>query len=178
LEKDEAILIRRRRLTDTSLIVYWCTRSGGIVHTAAKGALRPKSTFAGKLDLFYHGEIVYSRARNSSLHTLREVSITNTRARLGADYERIQVASYFVRLAELITEPDSPTEGLYPLLARALDYLDQDTIPSAAAVVKFERRITELLGISGDEREPITVISDTYSRQPKGRKEALAACRE
>ena len=47
-----AILMRKIRFSDTTLIVEWLTEDFGRLKTIAKGALRPKSTFAGKLDLF------------------------------------------------------------------------------------------------------------------------------
>src|SRR6266436_6135760 len=52
METTNAILLRKRKLSDTSLIISWCTESLGCVETVAKGARRPKSVFAGRLDLF------------------------------------------------------------------------------------------------------------------------------
>ena len=67
----QAILIRLTRLTDTSLIVHWFTSEHGLLKTVAKGARRPKSPFAGHLDLFLGGEIVFQHARRGELHALR-----------------------------------------------------------------------------------------------------------
>ncbi|HXA44461.1 MAG TPA: recombination protein O N-terminal domain-containing protein, partial [Candidatus Angelobacter sp.] len=47
------IILRTRPLTETSLIVHWLTPDLGRLATVAKGARRPKSPFAGRLDLFY-----------------------------------------------------------------------------------------------------------------------------
>src|SRR6266540_772686 len=47
MESTEAILLRKRKFSDTSLIVSWCTESLGCIQTVAKGARRPKSPFAG-----------------------------------------------------------------------------------------------------------------------------------
>jgi len=77
VESTEAILIRKRNFRDTSLIVSWCTESFGCVQTVAKGARRPKSPFAGKLDLFFEAEISVVRSRKSDLHTLAEVVLKN-----------------------------------------------------------------------------------------------------
>lgn len=72
-EASAAILLRKRKLSDTSLIVSWCTESLGCLDTAVKGGRRPRSPFAGKLDLFFEAEIQIRRSRRSSLHTLSEV---------------------------------------------------------------------------------------------------------
>jgi DNA repair protein RecO (recombination protein O) len=73
LTSTSAILLRRTRLGDTSWIVTWLTQTAGRVKTVAKGARRPRSPFAGKLDLFFLEEISYAASRKSDLHALREV---------------------------------------------------------------------------------------------------------
>ena len=67
METTAAILLRKRKLSDTSLIVSWCTESLGCIQTVAKGARRPKSPFAGKLDLFFEAEISIVRSRLQKL---------------------------------------------------------------------------------------------------------------
>src|SRR3954452_6855453 len=89
-----AILLRKRKFSDTSLIVSWCTESLGCIETVAKGALRPKSAFAGKLDLFFEAEIQIVRSRKSSLHTLTELSLRNVFPGIRTTYLRTQTASY------------------------------------------------------------------------------------
>src|SRR5262249_46654776 len=76
VESTEAILLRKRKFSDTSLIVSWCTEAFGCVQTMAKGARRQKSPFAGKLDLFFEAEISIVRSRKSDLHMLTEVEIS------------------------------------------------------------------------------------------------------
>ena len=61
--------------SETSLIVTWLTERFGTVRTVARGARRPKSEFAGMLDLFYGADIAFSFSRKGDLHTLREVSV-------------------------------------------------------------------------------------------------------
>ena len=77
MESTAAILLRKRKLSDTSLIVSWCTESLGCIQTVAKGARRAKSPFAGKLDLFFEAEIQIARSRKSNLHTLTEIALRN-----------------------------------------------------------------------------------------------------
>src|SRR5438876_9708855 len=98
MDTTAAILLRKRKFSDTSLIVSWCTESFGCVQTMAKGARRPKSPFAGKLDLFFEAEIYIVRSRKSDLHTLTEVVLNNPFAGIRSDYRRLQTAAYFVEL--------------------------------------------------------------------------------
>src|SRR4051795_11436510 len=79
IENATGIILRTRLLSDTSLIVQWLTPNLGRISTVAKGARRPQSPFRGKLDLFYLADFNFARSRRSELHTLREVSIRDTR---------------------------------------------------------------------------------------------------
>ncbi|PYL84292.1 MAG: DNA repair protein RecO, partial [Verrucomicrobia bacterium] len=42
MKSTAAILLRKRKFSDTSLIVSWCTESLGCIQTVAKGARRAK----------------------------------------------------------------------------------------------------------------------------------------
>jgi DNA repair protein RecO (recombination protein O) len=144
----EAILIRTTRLTDTSLIVHWFTETEGLLKTVAKGALRPKSAFAGKLDLFFSGEIGVAMARKGELHILREVAISNWRQGLRRQYATTLMAGYFCQLVEAAVEPGHADAPLHDLLRRGLDHLDTED-PTLRALRHFERQLAEILGVSG-----------------------------
>src|SRR5258707_904583 len=78
IESTSGLILRTRPLTETSLIVSWLTQDFGRIATVARGARRPKSPFAGKLDLFYLADLSFQRSRRSDLHTLREASLRET----------------------------------------------------------------------------------------------------
>src|SRR5438034_6236609 len=90
MESTAAILLRRRKFSDTSLIVSWCTESLGCIQTVAKGARRAKTPFAGRLDLFFETEIQIARSRKSHLHTLTEVVLKNPFSVIRKNYLRTQ----------------------------------------------------------------------------------------
>src|SRR4051812_15476797 len=126
MESTAAILLRKRKLSDTSLIVSWCTESLGCVQTVAKGARRPRSPFTGKLDLFYEADISIATSRKSNLHTLREVALTNPFPGIRDKLARTQTAAYFVELIEVCTESDHHEPEMFTLLQRAFGYLDSN----------------------------------------------------
>ncbi|MGJ8643980.1 MAG: DNA repair protein RecO [Luteolibacter sp.] len=168
----EAILIRTTRLTDTSLIVHWFTADEGLLKTIAKGALRPKSPFAGKLDLFFSGEIGVARARRGELHHLREVSIRCWRQGIRRDYVTTLMAGYFCQLAEAAVEMEQADVELHGLLIRALDHLDE-----SAAYLKvmyhFEKRLAEVLGIAGQRGGNDAALCDHLGKFPDTRRVLL-----
>jgi DNA repair protein RecO (recombination protein O) len=173
MEKAEGILIRRTLLTDTSLIVHWCTREHGLIRTAAKGARRPGSPFAGKLDLFYTADITWARNRKSDLHNLRECAVSSYREGIQKDYLRLLAASYFSALIEQVAEGETPVAALYDLLRRGLDWLQSHT-PTRKAVLFFEREVAADLGIHGEESvSPIAAIRGVYQRIPAQRESLM-----
>lgn len=168
----EAILIRLTRLTDTSLIVHWLTKDEGLVKTVVKGALRPKSVFAGKLDLFFSGEITVVRTRKGELHALREFSVSEWRQGLRRQYVVTLMAGYFCQLIEAAMEPEHADEPLHNLLERALDHLDSNE-PSLRALVHFEKQLAECLGISGGKGSAGHALQGHLGGLPAARKQLL-----
>ena len=173
VETTEAILLRKTKLTETSLIITWFTERHGRIKTVAKGARRPRSAFAGKLDLFFESEIQFARSTKSELHILKEVGLTNPRENLRKEYPRVQAASYFVELIELVTESDHAVPELFDLLKRALYYLDANP-PTKRVLLHFESELTRLLGIRNADSTPALAIGHIYGRLPSPRRDLLS----
>jgi len=164
VEKTSAILIGRHQLTETSLIVHWCSAEYGLLKTVAKGALRPKSAFAGRLDLFVSADIRWTPSRSGDLHTLAEVALTEPRLHLRDTYTRVLAATYLVKLVEMSVERETPIPEIYELLQKALDYLITHD-PSAALVERFELRLAEALGLTGGGDRPITALQSVVHKE-------------
>ncbi|MGB1128726.1 MAG: DNA repair protein RecO [Haloferula sp.] len=172
METSNAILTRLTKLTDTSLIVHWFTEESGLIKTAAKGARRPKSPFAGKLDLFFSSEIHWSRARRGELHSLRESSPSNCREGIRKNYDATLLASYFCRLLEASVELEHPEPALHDLLKRGLDHVDEQGA-SLRAMKHFEHELARLLGIANHASQAASALTDTLGKLPKNREQLL-----
>lgn len=172
VDSTPAILIRLTRLTDTSLIAHWFGETTGLVKTVAKGARQPKSPFAGKLDLFFGGEISFQRARSGELHALREVSIRDWREGLRRSYTTTLLAAYCCQLVESAVEPEHPEPGIYLLLARALNHI-QTAEPSARALRHFETELARLLGIAHDQQPAHLSLRHALGNLPASREDLL-----
>ena len=167
-----ATLIRTSRLTETSLIVHWCSDQKGLIKTAAKGALRPKSPFAGKLDLFFEAELVYVPSRSGDLHTLKEVSVVTPREGIRLSYVSTLAAAYFVRWIELVAERETPIPEMADLLRRALDFLGEKP-PSVTAVSHFEKELARLSGLGDNLANPVAKLSGMFHSVPPQRQELM-----
>ena len=177
METTKAILLRKRKLSDTSLIVSWCTDSLGCIATVARGARRPQSPFAGKLDLFFEAEIQIRRSRRTHLHNLTETVLRDPHPGIRENYLRTQTASYFVELIEISTEPEHPAPELFSLLHRALGFLDRHEA-NLRAVRHFEAELARLNGVHDRailQGDPAVALGALFGRLPKGRAALLRA---
>lgn len=174
MEKCAAIIVRLTRLTETSLIVHWLTDTHGLIKTIARGARRPNSKFAGKLDLFFGAEVEWSRARQGELHALREVSVTDYRSGLRESYAAMLTAGYFCHLLEWAVEREHPEPEMYDLLGRALDYLAANQA-TRRALDRFEYRLAVLLGVAAADRgSAAQALQAAYGQLPAIRAACLA----
>ena len=177
METTNAILLRKRKLSDTSLIISWSTESLGNIDTVARGARRPKSVFSGRLDLFFEVEIQIKRSRKSNLHTLTEAALRNPFGGIRENYLRTQTASYFVELIEISTELEHPAPELFYLLQRAFGFLDRQDA-TLRAVRHFEAELARLAGVHDVatlKSNPAVALGALFGRLPRGRAALLKA---
>jgi DNA repair protein RecO (recombination protein O) len=163
------ILLRRIRFSETSLILVWFTDLHGKTKTIAKGALRPNSPFMGKLDLFFHCELLLTLSRKSEIHGLREVSIKSQFGGIRTNYLKTSAASYFAELIESVSGLDHPAPELYELLLRALGYVDKKK-PDIRGILFFESELCKCLGLyTPDLHSAADKLVETYGRLPRTR---------
>lgn len=152
IESATGIILRTRPLTETSLIVHWLTPELGRLSTVAKGARRPKSPFAGKLDLFYTAQFTFSRSRHSDLHNLREVNLIETHAAIRNDLGKLQQAAYAAAFIEQTTEPEAALGEISQILADFLAWLCAH-VPSPQQVIALELKLLRELGMEPNVNE-------------------------
>lgn len=163
MDQATAILINRHRLTESSLIVHWCAADLGLFKTVAKGALRPQSAFAGRLDLFVTCEVVFLPSTKSDLHSLKEVHLVQPRLQLRSSYAKVLAATYFSKLVELVVERETPLGEVHDLLQQSLDYLETHE-PSTRLVHRFENKLCEELGLGQVAGGAAGLLHETFHR--------------
>jgi DNA repair protein RecO (recombination protein O) len=152
VEKTRGVILRKRRLTESSLIIHWLTPNLGRLATVAKGALRPKSVFRGRLDLFYEADFSFNRSRRSELHTLTEVKTREIHSPLRTELSYLQQACYCAALVEQTTETDTPLPEIFELVLSLLEHLPrQCAMPQT--VFAFELKLLNSLGLQPDSEE-------------------------
>ena len=148
-ESSHGLILRTRPLTETSLIIHWLTPDLGRVATVAKGARRPKSPFAGKLDLFYAADFSFSRSRRSELHSLREVKLSETHGAIREDIRKLQQAAYAAAFLEQVTETETPLPEIFGLVSGLIKQLCQQALPPHG-IFGLELKLLAELGLLPD----------------------------
>jgi DNA repair protein RecO (recombination protein O) len=171
------ILLRKRRLSDTSSIVSWCTDTLGVIQTVARGARRPKSPFRGRLDLFFEAEISIALSRKSTLHTLREITVINSFPGIRTSHLRTGAAAYFVELVEICTEREHHEPEIFALLQRAFGFLDRSQ-PDLRAITHFENELAHITGVRDPNRaNAASQLGHLFGKLPRSRAPLLQALR-
>lgn len=163
-ERSRGTILRTRPLTETSLIVLWLTPEHGRISTVAKGARRPKSPYLGKLDLYYEAEFTFQRSRRSQLHTLREVSLLQSRPQFRSGFALLEAAATASRWIEKNTEEETPLPEIFALHTTFLNELKEPLNP--AIPLAFEIKLLSILGLEPDvESSPLTPGSRSIAAQ-------------
>ncbi|MEO0453797.1 MAG: DNA repair protein RecO [Verrucomicrobiota bacterium] len=153
--KSEGLILHLRRYSETSLIAEWITRDHGMVHTLARGALRPKKKHA-PLDLFQQGDLVYRVSRASSLHTMVEFHPSFYHQHIAKDYRLVLTLTYAYECMKAFTEMDTPLTELYDLITRFIAHCKTSPLEKKT-IEQLEYRLFSTLGLFHD--------SIAYTRQ-------------
>ena len=120
LYRDEAVVLRTRKLAEADRIITLLTRRHGVVRAVAKGVRRTSSKFGSRLEPFTHVDLQLYEGR--SLDTITQaVTMAPFGSTISADYDRYTAASVMLETAErLVSEEREPTVQQYLLLVAGL----------------------------------------------------------
>jgi DNA repair protein RecO (recombination protein O) len=113
--KVRAFVIRATRMTESSRVVTLFTEEFGKVKVVAKGADRPKSKFAGTIDLFNLLEAVVYRKETSELGTLSDASVVTGFPRIAADSRKYGFGSAWCEILDKTSHLDHPRPATFRL---------------------------------------------------------------
>lgn len=129
-----AVVLHAFPYGETSKIVRLATPDLGVQSVIAKGAMRPKSPFGGRLQVLSEGVAQFYHRSHRDLQTLSAFDVTDQHAALAADVPRYAAAT---AVAELVLRfaQEEPQPGVYDGLASALRVLTEvaaEAVPYAA----------------------------------------------
>ena len=140
------LVLRKRKLGESDLILSMLAGDGSLVEAVAKGARKPTSTFATRLDLFCESEVMLARGRN--LDIASEVRLLNSHDGIRGNVAATYAAAPILDCIAHTSLPNLPVEHLFAMATAALNHMDtapDDKLPAYTAA--FLVKLFALLGV-------------------------------
>lgn len=115
------LVLRRTKLGETDVIATILAEDGSQYKAVAKGARKPTSSFASRLEVFAVATILLAQGKN--LDIVKEVRLVEGNDALRCDFIRSSAASPLVDLLAKATFQDQPTPRLFALATSTLTTL-------------------------------------------------------
>lgn len=130
----QAMVLRKTKLGEADLIVTMLRDTGEQLRAVAKGARKPSSPFASRLELYSVVDVLLAKGR--SLDIVQEARLVDGNDRARRDLEHSACASVIAELLFKTTQEGLEVARLFPLSVKALRVLcesDADRAPAIAA---------------------------------------------
>lgn len=142
--RDEAIVLRTRKLGEVDRIVTLLTRQHGQVRAVAKGVRKTSSRFGARLEPFMVADLQLYEGRN--LDTVSQAEqLANYGAEIVSDYARYTIACAMAEAAERLTRETS-SEQHYLLLLGGMRALSGGDRPANQVLDSYLLRALSLSG--------------------------------
>jgi DNA repair protein RecO (recombination protein O) len=148
--KTDAVVLRARKFSETSLIVPLYTEAYGKMTVMAKGARSSRSRLASVLQPMNYVHAVFYRKESRDLQLLSQCDLLESFSALSDDLERMAPAMMAVELVDLVTHPEEQSRPLFGLLVEALRSINNATKNPIMVLYYFEVHLLDLLGFRPD----------------------------
>ena len=129
-----AIVLRKTKLGESDLILTLLAEDGSQMRAVAKGARKPASSFAARLELYSVVDLLVARGR--SLDIVKEARLVESNERLRRDIEHAAGAAPMAELLDRVTQMGLENPRLFALTRTALSSLgrvDPAQVPAVCA---------------------------------------------
>ena len=144
---DRALVLRRYRYGETSLVVHALTPRHGRIAVVAKGAYRLQSGYCGVLDHFDTLELTW-RPTRSELGTLSAARILVRRREMSTDLPRYRAGLSMLELAHLGSREESEEGALFGELETTLELVNSTLVAPSVALTSLDLRWLALAGLA------------------------------
>lgn len=174
-----ALVLWKNKLAETDLIVTLLSEDGSQVRAVAKGARKPASAFAARLEPFTTVDLLVHTGRGA-LDIISEARIVSSHAGCRSDPDRFALCTVMTELLVKTTFQGETDPVLYPLSCAAFDALDRCDgahVPfiCAAHILKVlavlgVRPILDACALCGNPLPPLLEVPQTaFSYREGGR---------
>lgn len=128
-----ALALKKTKLGETDLIVTFLAEDGSQIRAVAKGARKPGSRFAGRVEPFVVVDLLLHSGR--TLETVTDAQIVSAHAGVRGDYDRVVAASVVAGFLEKVSVERQADERLFGLASATLDAMESPEAEALPAVV-------------------------------------------
>ena len=126
------LVLRKTKLKETDLILTMLAADGSQIRAVAKGARKPNSSFASRLELFCIADVLL--ARGKSLDIVKEVRLVEGFTAVRTSIEKAACASPAVELLEKVSDQGLEYPKLFDMSQAALRALESADIAHSPAI--------------------------------------------
>lgn len=127
-----AMVLRKTKLGETDLIVTLLAEDGRLLKAVAKGARKPSSSFAARLDVFCEVDLLLVRGK--SLDIVKEARLVNAHRGVREDVEHAAAAAPVVDLVARLAQPDLESPRLFAVTSAVLSAMERADASAALAL--------------------------------------------
>ena len=147
IQKNEAILLRKQDLRETSLILTFCTRDFGKIKGIVRGVRGGRGTSGGGCyEILSLDEIVFYERKRADIFTISQCDLVDYFNPIRDDLTRLSYAAYMAELLDSVAELSDPNPGVFELLLDSFRLLSSGASPKRVARI-FEIKVLSLLGM-------------------------------
>ncbi|MDP8229949.1 MAG: DNA repair protein RecO [Candidatus Gorgyraea atricola] len=146
IQKTDAILLRKKDLRETSLILSYFTRDFGKVNGVLKGARGNRARSSVNPLFFSLDQIVFYEKKKSDLFIISQCDAQEIFFNILKDWDRASIAYYLLELIDVFTEPGGEDSGIFETLLNGLRSLEHKKEPGVIARL-FEVKFLLGLGL-------------------------------
>ena len=115
------VVLRKRKLSETDLILQLLKEDGSMVDAVAKGARKPTSKFATRCELFNECDLMLARGRNLDIVT--EARLVSSRSRLHESARLLYASAPIADVVSRTAQPGLEVERLYDMVNAAFAHM-------------------------------------------------------
>jgi len=141
----EAIVLNRRKLSDSDVSLTLFSRKSGRMQVIANGARNPRSRITSACHPFVYGEFSLNGSRDS--WRVSQVQITESFYPLREDLNKLALASWFLELSESVLQENQTNNRLFDLLIHTLNMIKTMTTGYNKIQATFELKFFALNGV-------------------------------
>jgi DNA repair protein RecO (recombination protein O) len=127
--KTKALILGSMRWKESSKIVTLFTVDHGKIKVIARGALRNKSPFSGKLESLNYAEVIINEKKSRSLQILNDIDIINSFNNLRMQYDHMPYAMAILEIIQQIFENEFNDEVFFNFAVELLYAVEKSEYP-------------------------------------------------